>query len=78
MVDPLDLFVHEFRKKGEAGEESTITITVEGYKAENGQQLNSTGDDNTYFICCKMNVVCVLLNRINFVESGTNAVQLHG
>lgn len=40
--DPMDLFVHEFYKPG-AEEGSLVTITVEGFKAENGQQLNSTG-----------------------------------
>jgi hypothetical protein len=41
------LFVHEFPRTITAAngseESSTITVTVEGFKAENGQQLNSTG-----------------------------------
>jgi hypothetical protein len=48
-VDPLDLFVHQFARRvtaSSSGQEvdSTVEITVEGYKAENGQQLNSTGE----------------------------------
>jgi hypothetical protein len=47
LSDPLDLFVHEFPRTITAAngseESSTITVTVEGFKAENGQQLNSTG-----------------------------------
>lgn len=41
--DPLDVFEHEFCLNGGTESESRIAIAVEGYKAENGQQLNSTG-----------------------------------
>lgn len=61
---------------------NTITITVEGFKAENGQQLNSTGRRVGSLSCVSLSPydsvhgAVLSADRSDSVESGAHSVHL--